>query len=113
MNETYYFHICGEAGVWIKGTGATAFAAAVKALGEKRTESFTNRTIQTPYMNGDKEVKWNESGVSNFVSKNGVVIASVTRLIDAATTLRAIPSEKRAETSRENGKKGGRPRKSK
>lgn len=30
-----------------------------------------------------------------------------------AKTLRAIPSEKRAATSRENGKKGGRPRKAK
>ncbi len=29
---------------------------------------------------------------------------------EAARTLRAIPSEKRARASRENGKKGGRPR---
>ena len=31
--------------------------------------------------------------------------------IAAAQALRAIPSEKRAQASRENGKKGGRPRK--
>lgn len=30
---------------------------------------------------------------------------------NAAQALRAIPSEKRSETSRENGKKGGRPKK--
>lgn len=29
---------------------------------------------------------------------------------EAARTLRAIPSEKRAQASRDNGKKGGRPR---
>ena len=81
MTIKYYFHICGSNK--FEGTGSTAYLACVDALGQKSAERFVSNIKQGGYFIGDKEIiNNNESGVSNIKSKNGVTIASITRIVE-------------------------------
>ncbi len=81
MNETYHFHICCQAEKF-SGQGRTCYAAAVNAIGKERAELFAQNTTQGHYRVKGEIVGYNKSGVSNFKSKNGLTIASVTRLVN-------------------------------
>jgi hypothetical protein len=80
MTQIYYFHIvCNESKY--SGQGRTCYDAACNAIGSKRANLLAANTTQTNYKNKDEIVFDNEDGVSSFISKNNITIASVTRLI--------------------------------
>jgi hypothetical protein len=54
----------------------------------------------------------NDAAKRQEVTDRLMEFAATTARLNAAKTLRAIPSGKRSDASRANGRKGGRPRKS-
>lgn len=76
---TFYFHIvCNESR--FSGIGNTCCEAACNAIGSHRAAIMAAKTTQTHYTNQGELVGPNDTGVSNIISKNGIIIASVTRI---------------------------------
>lgn len=80
MSNKFYFHVDTQEKRF-SGCGNTCFNAAVAALGQSRAECLARNTSQTKYLNGGEMVGGNEAGVSRFIARNGVTVASVTRLV--------------------------------
>ena len=80
MNTRYYFHICTQEKRF-SGSGETCFDAAVAAVGLRRAELLSKNTEPGYWMNGGDVVGSVGEGVANFTSKNGITVASVTRLV--------------------------------
>ena len=81
MTIQFYFHVCCNAEKF-SGNGITAYLACVNAIGQKRADALIRNTKQGKYFVGDQEVFGdNQSGVSDIKSKNGITVASVTRLV--------------------------------
>lgn len=80
MSNKFYFHVDTQEKRF-SGYGTTCFNAAVATLGQSRAERLAHNTTQTKYFNNGELVGGNEEGVSMFISRNGITIASVTRLV--------------------------------
>lgn len=80
--ETYFFHIEANESRF-SGQGRTCFAAAVAAVGPERAARIARNTVQTPYVNRGVPVARKENGVSRFIARNGMGVATVTRIVGA------------------------------
>lgn len=94
-----------KTGNWKLYWGTMPLPAGAEALGLVKRDTGTGALIR---LSNGNYVQGNAGGIRTLPQRE--VDEALSRS-NAASALRSIPSQKRSDASRENGKKGGRPRK--